>query len=185
MLAGMSRDRDHEAPPAPEPLAVPVPDSHTHLDIVVGVAGDGSDADGESDTRGEHDERGYAARVVEQIEAARLVGVDRVVQVGVDLTSSRWSARLAREHAGVLAAVALHPNEAPALCKSGELDEALRVIEGLARKAGRAGVRVFIAGLKPEMRRLLEAHELHAPRVTYTATANAALVEIARSRAKD
>ena len=39
MLAGMSRDRDHEAPPAPEPLAVPVPDSHTHLDIVVGVAG--------------------------------------------------------------------------------------------------------------------------------------------------
>lgn len=113
---------------------MPVPDSHTHLDIVVGVAGDGSDADGESDTRGEHDERGYAARVVEQIEAARLVGVDRVVQVGVDLTSSRWSARLAREHAGVLAAVALHPNEAPALCKSGELDEALRVIEALARE---------------------------------------------------
>lgn len=113
---------------------MPVPDSHTHLDIVVGVAGDGSDADGESDTGGEHDERGYAARVVEQIEAARLVGVDRVVQVGVDLASSRWSARLAREHAGVLAAVALHPNEAPALCKSGELDEALRVIEALARE---------------------------------------------------
>ena len=63
-----------------------------------------------------------------------MVGVDRVVQVGVDLASSRWSARLAREHAGVLAAVALHPNEAPALCKSGELDEALRVIEALARE---------------------------------------------------
>ncbi|WPE20395.1 SulP family inorganic anion transporter [Shinella zoogloeoides] len=56
---------------------------------------------------------------------------------------------------------------------------AASVIEGLVRKADRAGVRVFIAGLKPDMRRLLEAHELHAPRVTYTATANAALAEIA------
>ncbi|MGX5722715.1 SulP family inorganic anion transporter [Shinella zoogloeoides] len=56
---------------------------------------------------------------------------------------------------------------------------AASVIEGLVRKADRAGVRVFIAGLKPDMRRLLEAHELHAPRVTYTTTANAALAEIA------
>ena len=30
-------------------------------------------------------------------------------------------------------------------------------------QAERAGVRVFIAGLKPDMQRLLEAHELHAP----------------------
>ncbi|WP_119256236.1 SulP family inorganic anion transporter [Shinella zoogloeoides] len=56
---------------------------------------------------------------------------------------------------------------------------AASVIEGLVRKADRAGVRVFIAGLKPDMRRLLEAHKLHAPRVAYTATANAALAEIA------
>ena len=52
------------------------------------------------------------------------------------------------------------------------------VIEGLARKAERAGVRVFIAGLKPDMRRLLGAHDLHAPRVIFTATAEAALALI-------
>ncbi|TAA61765.1 SulP family inorganic anion transporter [Shinella sp. JR1-6] len=56
---------------------------------------------------------------------------------------------------------------------------AASVIEGLVRKAERAGVRVFITGLKPDMRRLLEAHELHAPRVTFTATVESALEEIA------
>lgn len=127
----MSRDRDQEAPPAPEPLAVPVLDSHTHLDIVVGAAGDEPGTDGEPATGGE---RVHAERVATQIETARSVGVDRLVQVGVDLYSSRWSARLAREHGGVLAAVALHPNEAPALDKSGELDEQLRAIEALARE---------------------------------------------------
>ncbi|QRI65204.1 SulP family inorganic anion transporter [Shinella sp. PSBB067] len=60
---------------------------------------------------------------------------------------------------------------------------AASVIEGLVRKAERAGVRVFIAGLKPDMRRLLEAHELHAPRVTFTPTADAAMTEIAARRA--
>ncbi|WP_337183068.1 SulP family inorganic anion transporter [Shinella sp.] len=59
---------------------------------------------------------------------------------------------------------------------------AASVIEGLVRKAERAGVRVFIAGLKPDMRRLLEAHELHAPRVTFTPTADAAMAEIAAQR---
>ncbi|MEW9615268.1 SulP family inorganic anion transporter [Shinella sp. S4-D37] len=56
---------------------------------------------------------------------------------------------------------------------------AASVIDGLVRKAERAGVRVFIVGLKPEMRRLLEAHELHAPRVTFTATVENAMDEIA------
>ncbi len=92
------------APPPPAPLPVPVLDSHTHLDIVGGdpVAG---------------------------IEAARAVGVTRLVQVGVDVESSRWSAALAAAQPAVLATVALHPNEAPRLA---DLDEALRVIEGLA-----------------------------------------------------
>src|SRR5882672_5287702 len=80
-------DRD-APPPAPEPLPVPVLDSHTHLDI---VGGDPAAA----------------------IEAARAVGVDRLVQVGVDLESSRWGARLAALEPAVLATVALHPNEAP------------------------------------------------------------------------
>ncbi len=55
---------------------------------------------------------------------------------------------------------------------------AASVIEGLVRKADRNGVQVYIAGLKPDMRRLLEAHELHAPRVIYTATADEALKQI-------
>jgi TatD DNase family protein len=93
-----------EPPPAPEPLPVPVLDSHTHLDIV------GIDP-------------------VEQIDAAAAVGVDRLIQVGVDVESSQWSVDLAEEQPGVLATVAVHPNDAPRLP---DLDEALRAIEALA-----------------------------------------------------
>ncbi|GAC1440092.1 MAG: TatD family hydrolase [Mycobacteriales bacterium] len=80
-------DRSGELPPPPAPLTVPVLDSHCHLDIV------GRD-------------------VGEQLAAARAVGIDTVVQVGIDLDSSRLSATVAEEHADVWAAVALHPNEA-------------------------------------------------------------------------
>ncbi len=96
--------RDQTPPPAPEPLSVPVLDSHCHLDIM------GTDVD--------------AALV--QAEA---VGIDAVVQVGVDLTSSRWSAELAASHNQVHAAVALHPNEA---ARGAATDEALREVEALA-----------------------------------------------------
>src|SRR3712207_4096033 len=106
--------RAGEFPPAPEPLTVPVLDSHTHLDITVhesgvpdGVAGDPVDG---------------------LIAAAAAVGVDRLVQVGVDVESSRWGAELAARHPAVLATVAIHPNEAPRLA---DLDEALRAIDDL------------------------------------------------------
>jgi TatD DNase family protein len=79
-------------------------DSHTHLDIV------GTDP-------------------AEEIAAAAAVGVDRLVQVGVDVDSSRWSIALAEAQSSVVAAVALHPNDAPRLS---DLDEALREIEALA-----------------------------------------------------
>ncbi|WP_242223270.1 SulP family inorganic anion transporter [Shinella zoogloeoides] len=59
---------------------------------------------------------------------------------------------------------------------------AASVIEGLVRKAERTGVRVFIAGLKPELRKLLEAHDLHAPRLTFSPGVDAAMAEIAASR---
>src|SRR5262245_22680991 len=126
MLAGMAtQNHRDQPPPAPEPLAVAVLDSHTHLDIV----GDAAAA----------------------IEAARAVGVDRLVQIGCDLESSRWSARLAAEQPAVLCAVALHPNEAPALDKAGDLDEALRVIERLAgqqrvRAVGETGLDSYRTG---------------------------------------
>ncbi|MBX6750230.1 MAG: TatD family hydrolase [Micromonosporaceae bacterium] len=115
--------RTGDPPPPPEPLPVPVPDSHTHLDIV------GSDPGG-------------------QIAAAAAVGVDRLVQVGVDVDSSRWSVELAEQHASVVAAVALHPNDAPRLA---DLDEALRQIEALAahprvRAVGETGLDYFRTG---------------------------------------
>src|ERR671927_279845 len=102
--------RAGEFPAAPEPLVVRVFDSHTHLDLTVEEAGvpDGPGSD----------------PVEALISAAATVGVDRLVQVGVDVASSRWSADLAARHEAVLAAVALHPNEAPTLS---DLDESLRV----------------------------------------------------------
>jgi TatD DNase family protein len=127
--------RAGEFPPAPEPLAVPVFDSHTHLDLTIeeaGVPGGGGTAD----------------PVEALITAAAKAGVDRIVQVGVDVASSRWGAELAARNPAVLAAVALHPNEAPRLA---DLDEALREIEALAaesrvRGIGETGLDTFRTG---------------------------------------
>jgi TatD DNase family protein len=79
--------REGEAPPVPEPLTVAVADSHCHLDIMGGP-------------------------VQEQLDLARSVGIDTVVQIGIDVPSSRLAVELAREFPNVWAAVALHPNEA-------------------------------------------------------------------------
>ena len=54
---------------------------------------------------------------------------------------------------------------------------AASVIEGLVRKAIRSGVQIYIAGLKPDMRRLLEAHGLQ-DHVIFTNTAAEALGRI-------
>jgi TatD DNase family protein len=124
--------RAGEFPPAPEPLAVPVFDSHTHLDLTIqeaSVTGEGDPID-------------------VLIGAAAKSGIDRLVQVGVDVDSSRWGADLADRHDQVLAAVALHPNEAPRLS---DLDEALRQIEALAarprvRGVGETGMDTFRTG---------------------------------------
>lgn len=84
----------------------------------------------------------------EQIAAARAVGVDRLVQVGVDVDSSKWAAVLAEGHHSVLATAAIHPNEAPRLA---DLDGALREIESLAaqprvRGVGETGLDQFRTG---------------------------------------
>ena len=96
--------RRGDAPPLPEALPGDVLDSHAHLDIM------GVDVD-------------------EALDAARSVGIGTVVQVGVDLPSSRWSAELAARYDDVHAAVALHPNEAG---RGAATDEALREVEALA-----------------------------------------------------
>ncbi|MEU8327065.1 TatD family hydrolase [Micromonospora sp. NPDC048839] len=127
--------RAGEFPPAPEPLPRPVLDSHTHLDITVSEAGvpGGGPADDP---------------VAVAISLATTVGVDRLVQVGVDVASSRWGADTADRYPAVLATVALHPNEAPRLT---DLDEALREIESLAardrvRGIGETGMDFFRTG---------------------------------------
>lgn len=83
-------------PPLPDPLPAAVVDSHCHLDI----GEQGRDGEPGMDTQ-------------TALSAAEAVGVDAVVQVGVDVASSRESVRLAHEFPQVVAAVALHPNEAP------------------------------------------------------------------------
>ena len=121
-----------EPPPAPEPLRVPVADSHCHLDIMGG------------DVRS-------------QLDAARAVGIDTVIQVGVDVASSRLAASLAAEHDSVWAAVALHPNEAG---RGSATDEALQEIAALAqlpqvKAVGETGLDHFRTG--PEGQGMQEA----------------------------
>ena len=113
-------------PVSPEPLAVPVYDNHCHLEI----------------------EDGEGMSLDEQLLRAGEVGVAGVVQAGGDIDSSRWSAWAAASHPRVLAAVALHPNEAPAYAEQGMLDEAIAVIDELAalprvRAIGETGLDFF------------------------------------------
>jgi TatD DNase family protein len=120
-------------PDAPDPLPISVVDNHTHLDIsregaVVAV-----------------DDLGPV------LAQAASVGVDRVVQVGCDLPGARFAVDAAQAHAGVVAGVALHPNEVPALATSGALDAALAEIERLAahprvRVVGETGLDYYRTG---------------------------------------
>ncbi len=96
---------------APEPLPAPVIDSHCHLDITEEYSG---------------------LTPLDAITAARAVGVSGIVQVGVDLDSSRRAVALAQQESSVVAAVAVHPNEAPGVRQSGKLAEQLDQLAELA-----------------------------------------------------
>jgi TatD DNase family protein len=150
----------HQPPPVPEPLPTAVLDSHTHLDLVHQLLSEEEPAS-EEQGEGQVTPTGGAstseptsppappgALVEEQIEAAAAVGVTRLVQVGVDLASSRWGRNLAERHPRVLATVGLHPNEAPRLT---DLDAALREVEKLAnhprvRGIGETGLDTYRTG---------------------------------------
>ncbi len=114
-------------PPLPEALVVPVYDNHTHLDPSTDSGRRVADGGEPLDYR-------------EHLDRASSVGVKGVVQVGTDLATSRWSAEVAGVEPRVLAAVAIHPNDAPGLLASGELDEHLAGIDELA---GRPRVRAI------------------------------------------
>lgn len=89
-----NRDMDLKPAPLPEPLPITCGDSHAHLEIV-------------TNTEPDHPE---IARVIAEAAA---VGIDRIVQVGYSAEQSDWCVRLADRFPNVVAAVALHPNEAP------------------------------------------------------------------------
>ena len=105
------RRRNVEFPALPEPLPHPVVDNHTHLDMQDGLV---------------------RVSVRDAAGAARDASVHGLVQAGCDVASSLFAVTAARTVPGVLAAVALHPNEAPGLAAAGSLPEALAQIEALA-----------------------------------------------------
>ncbi|MEY4647884.1 MAG: hypothetical protein RL009_300 [Actinomycetota bacterium] len=124
---GEGNPRDLRYPPLPEPLEVGTYDNHTHFDF----------ADGEQ-----------PLTASEQLELANQAGILGVVQVGVTLESSIWSANLAAREPRVLAAVALHPNEAPLYETEDALSAAIAEIESLAaqprvRAIGETGLDFF------------------------------------------
>ena len=124
---------DPTYPPLPTTLPVPVYDNHTHIDP--------------SARPGRIDD-GYALTSQEQLDRASAVGVRGIVQVGTDVESSIWAAETAATEPRVLAAVAIHPNDAPELDAAGTLDDALAVIDSLAsrprvRAIGETGLDFF------------------------------------------
>ena len=137
--------RDTTYPPLPSALVVPVYDNHTHLEI--------SDGDEPLD-------------YLEQLDRASSVGVRGVVQVGTDLETSRWSAEQAMHEPRMLAAVALHPNDAPEYAEAGGLDAALAEIAELAawprvRAVGETGLDFYRTTSdegRAQQQRSFEAH---------------------------
>jgi len=125
---------DPARPPAPEPLRVPVADSHCHLDMSDPAAG--------------------GLSVEDALAASTAVGVPRIVQIGCDLTGAEWAVETARTYDAIVAAVALHPNEAPRLAVAGRLEEALAEIDRLAadpvaRAVGETGLDHYRTGPGP------------------------------------
>ena len=106
-----NRDIDRQPAPNPDPLKVKCVDSHAHLEIVTNTS--------------------YDSKEIGKVLAdAASVGIDRIVQVGYSAEQSEWGVKLAESWPNVLAAVALHPNEAPVVA---DLEADLKKIEELAK----------------------------------------------------
>jgi TatD DNase family protein len=130
-----NRDIDRPLAPAPKPLPVATVDSHAHLEIVTDAAPDSDE-------------------VKKVLDDAKAAGIDRVVQVGYSAEQSKWCVAAAEYfNDRVLAAVALHPNEAPIVADMGA---DLKIIEELAahprvRAIGETGLDYFRT--PPELRK--------------------------------
>jgi len=122
-----NRDLDRKPGPIPTALNSKTVDSHAHLELI-------------------HNSDPDSPLIKQTLDEAASVGVDRVVQVGYSAEQSIWSVKCAEAFVGrVLAAVALHPNEAPVV---DDLEKDLKVIEELAshprvRAIGETGLDFF------------------------------------------
>ena len=120
-------DNEREVAPLPEPLTSVCIDNHAHLELIT-----------------ESDPDSPLIKAV--LDEAASVGIDRVIQVGYSAVQSAWGVRCAEAFPGrVLAAVALHPNDAPV---TADLEGDLKKIEGLAqhprvRAIGETGLDFF------------------------------------------
>ena len=132
-------------PELPEPLTIGTYDNHTHLEI--------ADSD-------------HPMSVADHIEKMRQVGMLGAVQVGVTLESSIWSAEVASNEPMLLAAVAIHPNEAPLYGDKAILDEAIVGIAELAsqprvRAIGETGLDFFRTEGEKDLALQLHSFEQH------------------------
>ena len=122
-----NRDIERPLAPLPERLKVMCVDAHAHMEIVTNAEPN-------------------SPEVAKVLADAKSVGIDRVVQVGYSAEQSAWCVKCAESFPGqVLAAVALHPNEAPVVA---DLEHDLAIIEKLAehprvRAIGETGLDFF------------------------------------------
>ena len=121
-----NRDLDRQPAPLPEPLNVNCVDAHAHIEIITNSAPD-------------------APEIGKVLADAKSVGIDRIVQVGYSAEQSEWGVKLAEHWPNILAAVALHPNEAPVV---EDLEADLTKIEALSthprvRAIGETGLDFF------------------------------------------
>lgn len=133
-----------ELPMAPEPLPASVTDAHTHLLSTSEYSG---------------------LAVADAVRRAAAVGVSRLVEVGCDVASSRAAIEIAGANPGVIACVALHPNDAArAGARLGvELDALAALVgsSGRVRGVGETGLDYFRTTDDEGKRRQRESFAAH------------------------
>ena len=120
----------HRGDPGGRPPGPTLFDSHAHLDIM-------------------------GLPVPGVLDAAHAAGIERVITVGVDLESSRWSARCAEEYGTVYAAVAIHPNDTAAVTAPDDVLAEIETLAGLpqVRAVGETGLDYYRDSSEPELQR--------------------------------
>ncbi|MFT4109129.1 MAG: TatD family hydrolase [Propionicimonas sp.] len=114
MSGSLRPSMKYDLPLSPEPLPAPTTDAHTHALSVVDYSG---------------------LAVARALALAAEVNVTRLVEVGTDVASSAAAIELACTHPGVVAAVAIHPNDAARLGR--RLGAELERIEALVSSSER------------------------------------------------